>query len=79
MLEAGYHHAFSELFSLIRDEMRSAEGEDHLGHTKISIDEHEDKLNLMKEKLIAAEVARRQGLLPVGVILNNFIANNDLL
>lgn len=59
--------------------MRSAEGEDHLGHAKISIDEHEDKLNLMKEKLIAAEVARRQGLSPVGVILNNFIANNDLL
>lgn len=79
MLEAGYHHAFSELFNLIQDEMRSAEGEDHLGHTKISIDEHEDKLNLMKEKLIAAEVARRQGLSPVGVILNNFIANNDLL
>ena len=62
MLEAGYHHAFSELFNLIRDELRNAEGEDHLGQTKVSIDEHEDKLNLMKEKLIAAEIARRQGL-----------------
>ena len=61
MLQGGFHLAFCELFNLVEDEKKAALSEDYLDKAVTPIEESEDKLTYIKEMLIAAEIAKRQG------------------
>jgi len=61
MLKEGYHQAFSEIFNLVLKEKEASKEEDHLELDKLPIDEDEQKLLFLKEMLVTAEKAKRQG------------------
>ena len=59
MLKAGFHLAFRDLFSLINSEINSEA--DKFDHADIHIEDCPDKLTYIKDQLITAELAQRQG------------------
>ena len=63
MLEEGYHQAFCELFNLL-EQQRETHNNDNMNgsETKVVLLEDEyDKLDILKEYLIAAEASKRKG------------------
>ena len=62
MLQEGFHLAFQELFNLVQEEKRRrADNESTSIGYQLGLEEAEDKLTFMKEQLLLAETAERQG------------------
>ncbi len=71
MLQEGFHLAFCELFNLI-DQQKDAPQQDSLDASEnktIPLEDDPEKLNMLKENLIAAETAKRRGVYPVSMCL----------
>ena len=63
-MEEGYHLAFRELFNLVKKAEKAAACDENAIFKKhVPLEKDEDKLNYLKDMLVAVEIAKRQGFL----------------